>query len=46
MTISQYLKFKRMELEDKRLTTERYIIDHMNENNGTISLKMDLSNKM
>ena len=43
MTISQYLQFKRMELEDKKLTTKRYIIDHLDEKNGTVSFKMDLS---
>jgi len=43
MTISQYLMFRRVELEEKKLTTERYIIDHIDDKNGTISLKMDLS---
>jgi len=42
MSVRQYLQMKQLELEEKKLLNQRYIIEQAKDCNGTIELKMDM----
>ena len=42
MSVGQYIQMKQLELEEKKLLNQRYIIEQAKDSNGTIELTMDM----